>query len=70
MCRNFGKQKIVGNNGMVKFFFPNGLVTILIGGFFKSCFTNPSINNFEQDGLFKYFQQRSYHICLFSKSNI
>jgi hypothetical protein len=49
--------------------FSGKLATILIGGFFKSCFTNPIACNFEHDGLFKYLWRKSFHICLFGKSN-
>jgi hypothetical protein len=54
MCQNLGKQKIVGTSGMPKFFFYGGSVAILTGGFSKSKFTNPSIDNFKRDGFFKY----------------
>ncbi len=56
MCRNFGKQKIVGISGMHKFFFSRGSIAILTGGFSGSCFTNPLTDNLEKDGLPKYFQ--------------
>jgi hypothetical protein len=52
--------KILGNKKLPtlikwpNYFFPEDLVTISIGGFFKSCFTNPIACNFEHDGLFKY----------------
>jgi hypothetical protein len=54
MCQNFGKQEIADTNKMAKLFFFGRLETISIGGFFKSCLTNPIACNFEHDGLFKY----------------
>jgi hypothetical protein len=69
MCQNLGKQEIVGTNGMPKFFFSRGSIAILIGGFSKSKFTNPSIDNFEHDGLSEYLQWKNSHVCLSGKSN-
>jgi hypothetical protein len=52
---------------MPRFFFFERSVAILIEGFSKSKFTNPSIDNFEHDGFFEYLQWRSSHVCLFGK---
>jgi hypothetical protein len=68
MCQNLGKREIVGISGMPKFFFSEGSVAILTRGFSKSKFTNPSIDNFEWDGLSKYLRWSS-HVCLSGKSN-
>jgi hypothetical protein len=37
VCRNFGKQNIVGTNGIPKFFFFKGSIAILTWGFSRSC---------------------------------
>jgi hypothetical protein len=62
MCQNLGKQEIVGTNGMPKFFFSRGSVAILTGGFSKSKFINPSIDNFKGDGLSEYLRWKNSHV--------
>ncbi len=69
VCRNFGKLEIAIINGMPRFFFSRRSAAILTWGFSKSYFTNLIISNFEWDDLSEYIHQKSFHICLSSKSN-
>jgi len=64
VCRNFGKQNIVGTNGIPKFFFFKGSIAILTWGFSRSCFTNPLASNLKWDGSYEYFWWKSFHVFL------